>query len=274
MLTELRPQNAKPYIFPTTLPGVGRIERKPGEAAHRAVDKNTFAQVSRRFHYFASKHAFDIPGLGPKQIDALMENNLIATYADIFRLTEDELLALPRFAEISAEKLIKSISTRRTVTLARFITALSIPQVGEETAEDLAEHFGSLGKLMKAEQTELSEINGVGEVVAEKVQEFFADSGNKEIIADLLKEIKIEKVIKKTAGKFTGQTFVLTGTMDKLTRDEAKQKIKDLGGEVTDSVSKNTTYLVAGDKPGSKYTKATQLDVQILSEPEFLNLLK
>lgn len=274
VLTELRPKNAKPYTFPITLPGVGRIERRPGEAAHRAVDKNTFAQVSRRFHYFASKHAFDIPGLGPKQIDALMENKLIATYADIFRLTEDELLALPRFAEISAEKLIKSINTRRTVTLARFITALSIPQVGEETAEDLAEHFGTLEKLMKAGQEELSEINGVGEVVAEKVREFFADSGNKEIIADLLKEVRIEKVEKKKSGKFTGQTFVLTGTMEQLTRDEAKQKIKALGGEVTDSVSKNTTYLLAGAKPGSKYDKAQQLGVQILSEPEFLNLLK
>lgn len=274
VLTELRPKNAKPYIFPNHLPGVGKIERKPGEAAHRAVDKNTFAQVSRRFHYFASKHAFDIPGLGPKQIDALMENKLISTYADIFKLTEDELLALPRFAETSAEKLIKSINSRRTVTLARFITALSIPQVGEETAEDLAEHFGSLEKLMKAGQAELAEINGVGEVVAEKVVEFFRDKDNQKIIADLLKEVKIEKVEKKKPGKLTGQSFVLTGTMESLSRDEAKKKIKDLGGEVSDSVSKNTTYLVAGENPGSKYTKATGLGVTILSESDFLNLLK
>lgn len=278
VLSELRPKNSKPYVFPTTLPGVGRIERKAGEAAHRAVSKNTFAQVSRRFHYFASKHAFDIPGLGPKQIDALMENKLISTYADIFKLTVDELLALPRFAEVSAEKLIKSINSRRQVALPRFITALSIPQVGEETAEDLAEHFGTLEKLMKASQEELAEINGVGEVVAEKVREFFADADNQKMIADLLKEVKIEPFDKlragKVNGKFKGQTFVLTGTMESMGRDEAKKKIKDLGGEVTSSVSANTTYVVAGDKPGSKYDKAQSLGVTILSEDEFLKLLK
>jgi len=181
---------------------------------------------------------------------------------------------LPRFAETSAEKLIKSINSRRQVTLARFITGLSIPQVGEETAEDLAEHFGTLEKLMKAGQAELAEINGVGEVVAEKVKEFFNDKDNQKIIADLLKEVKIERVEKKKAGKLTGISFVLTGTMESLGRDEAKKKIKELGGEVSESVSKNTTYLVAGENPGSKLTKATSLGVQILSEPEFLKLLK
>ncbi len=273
VLTELRPKNTKAYIFPNHLPGIGAIVRLAGEAAHRAVDKNTFAQVSRRFHYFASKHAFDIPGLGPKQIDALMESNLIASYADIFRLTIDELLALPRFAEVSAEKLIKSINSRRQVTLARFITALSIPQVGEETAEDLAQHFGNLDKLMIAQFEELSQINGVGEIVAGKVIEFFADKDNQKTIADLLKEVKIEKVERKQAGKLTGQTFVLTGTLSSMSRDEAKQKIKSLGGEVVASVSKNTNYVVAGTDPGSKYNKAEQLGVEILEEKAFLKLL-
>lgn len=274
VLTELRPKNTKPYFFPKTLPGIGRIERKVGEVAHRAVDKNTFIQTARRLAYFASKHAFDIPGLGPKQIEVLMENNLISNYADIFKLTADELLALPRFAETSAGKLIKSINSRRQVTLARFITALSIPQVGEETAEDLSEHFGTLEKLMKASQEELAKINGVGEVVAEKITQFFADKDNQKIIADLLKEVKIERVEKKKTGKLTGQTFVLTGTMENLSRGEAKKKIKELGGEVNDRVSKNTTYLVAGAKPGGKYDKAQELGVQILSESDFLNLLK
>jgi DNA ligase (NAD+) len=275
VLTELRPKNSKPYLFPSSLPGIGKIERKAGEAAHRAVDKNTFAQVARRFHYFASKHAFDIPGLGPKQIDVLLENKLLATYADIFKLTTEELLALPRFAKTSAEKLVKSINSRRQVTLARFITALSSPQVGEETAEDLAEHFGTLEKLMTAKQEELAEINGVGEVVAEKITEFFANQDNQIIVKDLLKEVKIEptKTSARKSGKLAGQTFVLTGTMEKMTRDEAKKKIKELGGEVTDSVSKNTTYVVAGDNPGSKLTKAEELGVKILSEPEFLGVL-
>lgn len=276
VITELRPPGAKPYVFPSSLPGVGRIERRPGEAAHRAVAKNTFAQAARRLHYFASKQAFDIPGLGPKQIAALLAHKLVATYADIFKLTEDKLLALPRFAATSAKKLITAINSRRQVTLARFITALSIPQVGEEIAEDLAEHFGSLEKLMKANQAELTEINGVGEVVAEKVVEFFGNDDNRKMIADLLKEIKIlprSGGIRKS-GPLAGKTFVLTGTMESLSRDEAKKKIKALGGEVSESVSHNTTYLVAGAKPGSKYAKAQELGVQILSEGEFLKLLR
>lgn len=276
VVKELRPKDAKPYLFPKTLPGIGRIERRPGEAAHRAVDKNTFAQVSRRFHYFAGKSAFDIPGLGPKQIDLLLENKLIATYADIFKLTEDELLALPRFAATSAEKLIKAINSRRTVTLARFIIALSIPQVGEETAEDLAEHFGTLNKLMTAKREELAEINGVGEVVAQKISEFFADQDNRQIIADLLKEVKIlpVKLKAKPTGKLAGQTFVLTGTLESLTRAEAKKKIKNLSGEVTSGVSAGTTYVVAGANPGSKLTRAQELGVKILTEAAFLKLIK
>lgn len=274
VIKELRPKNAKPFLFPKSLPGIGAIRRAPGEAAHRAVDQNTFAQVSRRFHYFASKHAFDIPGLGPKQIDLLLENNLLATYADIFKLTKDELLALPRFAETSVDKLLKSIDSRRRVTLPRFITALSIPQVGEETAEDLANHFGSLDKLMKAKKGELAEINGVGEVVAEKITEFFADSNNKKMIADLLKEVTVEPMAKNLTGKLKGQSFVLTGTLESMSRDEAKRKIKELGGEVTSSVSSQTDYVVAGAKPGSKYTQAQNLGIKIVTEKQFLNLLK
>jgi DNA ligase (NAD+) len=276
VLTELRPKNAKPYLFPKHLPGIGEITRKPGEAAHRAVNKNTFTQTARRLAYLASKHAFDIPGLGPKQIAVLMENKLITTYADIFKLTEDELLALPRFAETSAEKLIKSINSRRTITLARFLVSLSIPQVGEETAEDLAEHFGSLDKLMKAGEAELAEINGVGEVVAEKIVEFFADQDNQKIVADLLKEVKVlpRQGGERKVGPLSNKTFVLTGTMEQLTRDEAKKKIKELGGEVSESISKNTTYLVAGTNPGSKLNKATSLGVTILFEAEFLKLIK
>ncbi|MBI2482053.1 MAG: NAD-dependent DNA ligase LigA [Candidatus Vogelbacteria bacterium] len=273
VLTELRPHNTKPYIFPDHLPGIGAIKRLSGEAAHRAVNNNTFAQVSRRFHYFVSKHAFDIPGLGPKQIDILLENNLISSYADIFKLTDNNLLALPRFAEVSVKKLIRSINSRRQITLARFVTALSIPQVGEETAEDLAQHFGCLDKLMRAGHEELAQINGVGEIVAGKVVEFFADKANQKMVADLLEQVKIERVEKKQAGKLTGQSFVLTGTLSTMSRDETKQKIKSLGGEVVASVSKNTSYVVAGTDPGSKYDKAEQLGVSILDEKAFLKLL-
>lgn len=274
VIPELRPKTSRPFVFPKTLPGVGPIRRRPGEAAHRAVNKNTFAQLKRRFHYFASKAAFDIPGLGPKQIDLLLDNKLLATYADIFRLTKEELLALPRFAEVSAEKLIKAIAARRRVSLSRLLISLSIPQVGEETAEDLAEHFGTLAKLMKAKHNELAEITGVGEVVAGKIIEFFANPDSRAMIADLLTEIQVEKVGQKLAGRLVGQSFVLTGTLTSFGRNEAKRKIKELGGEVNESVSKNTTYVVAGANPGSKFAKAQALGIAILSEPEFLKLIK
>lgn len=276
VIKELRPKNAKPYYFPKSLPGIGRIERRPGEAAHRAVDKNTFAQVSRRLHYFVGKQAFDIPGLGPKQIDVLMENKLIATYADIFKLTEDELLTLPRFAVTSVEKLLAAIDSRRTVSFVRFLTALSIPQVGEETAEDLANHFGTLNKLLTAKQEDLAEINGVGEVVAGKIIDFFANRDNQKIVADLLNEVKIlpVKLKAKPTGKLAGQTFILTGTLVNLTRAEAKKEIKNLSGAVTSSVSSGATYLVAGANPGSKLTRAQELGVKILTEAAFLKLLK
>lgn len=277
VLKELRPKNSKPFVFPKSLPGIGRIERVPGQAAHRAVNKNTFVQLKRRFYYFVGKSAFDIPGLGPKVIDLLLEHDLVSTYADIFRLTYDELVALPRFAEKSAENLIEAINSKRKISLVRFLTGLSIDQVGEETAEDLAQTFGKLERLMRASREEINTVPNIGPIVSEKVYEFFRDKDNQKMIDDLLQEVEVvpeRPLAGAPAGHLSGQTFVLTGTLSSMSRDEAKRRLKALGAEVNDSVSKNTTYVVAGDNPGSKYDKAVELGVSILNEKDFLKLLE
>lgn len=274
VVKELRPKNSKPYVFPTHIPacgGDGRIERIPGQAAWRCVSTDSFEQHKRKFYYFVSKKCLDIDGLGPKIIDALLEANLIATFDDIFTLKKGDLLALPRFAEKSVDNLLESIEKGRKTTLPRFLASLSIPQVGEETAYDLAEHFGGVEKIMEAKYEELEAIYGVGPVVARAVVEWFKESDNRKLIKNLLKQMDIEKV--KVGSKLKGKSFVFTGTMN-MERDVAQNIVRELGGEVSSSVSKNTTYLVAGESAGSKLDKAKDLGVMVLSEEEFLKVVK
>ncbi len=279
VLTELRTGKEKSFVWPITVPecgGDGRIERVAGAAAWRCVDKNSFSQVKRRWYHFVSKKAFNIDGLGPKIIDLLLENHLIATFDDVFTLKRGDLLALPRFAEKSVDNLLDSISKAKKQTLARFLVALSIPQVGEETAEDLANHFKTIEAIQSATFEELEKINGVGPVVGRAVVDFFKDRSNKALVRRSLKHVKLEKVEAPARGAapLAGKSFVLTGTLSSLSRDEAKAKIKSLGGDVVGSVSKNTSYVVAGTDPGSKYDKAQELGVTILDEVSFLKLIK
>lgn len=280
VLPELRTGKEKVFTFPQTLEECGGpIERRPGEAAHRCVNPNSFSQLRRRFHYFASKAAFDIAGLGPKIIDQLLEAKLIARFDDIFTLKRGDLLNLPRFGEKSADKLLAAIEKRREITLPRFLAALSIPQVGEETAEDLAAHFGSLEKVREAEAEELEAIPGVGPVVARSVYNWFREAANRKLVDNLLKQVCIQRFDLKGAQGRTltlvqGRTFVLTGTLASLSRDEAKAEIKKRGGQVSSAVSGETDYVVAGADPGSKLDRARELGVAVLSEAEFLKLLK
>jgi len=277
VLTEMRTGKETPYHFPKKVPacgGDGSIERIEGEAAWRCVNKKSFSQQKRKFYHFVSKHAFDIEHMGPKNIDLFLEHGLIVNFDDIFSLKKGDLLTLPRFAEKSAENIIEAINARKEISLPRFITALSIPNIGEETAEDLAEKFGTIENLEKATMEELENINGVGGVVAESVRDWFAEKENKDLVRRLLKHVTVVRPQKKKATPLAGQSFVLTGSLSTMSRDEAKQKIKDLGGDVVGSVSKNTSYVVAGTDPGSKYDKAQELGVEILDEDEFLRLLK
>ncbi len=286
VLTEMRTGKEKPYVFPEFVPecgGDGRIERVPGQVAYRCVNKNSAAQHKRKLYHFVSKHAFDIDHLGPKIIDVLIENSLISDAADIFSLKKGDLLSLPRFAEKSVDNLLESIDQARRVSLPRFLVGLSIPQVGEETAEDIAKHFKTLEKIRESSKEELEALDGVGPIVAEAVYVWFREKNNKKLTDDLLKEIEIEKMLvvggsgAGSAGAnalFVDKTFVLTGSLESMSRDEAKKKIKERGGDVTSAVSAKTSFVVAGSEPGSKFEKATELGVTVLSEAEFLRMLK
>lgn len=275
VVTELRTGKEKPYHFPTHVPacgGDGRIERIPGQVAHRCVNPNSYEQQKRKFYHFVGKHCFDIDGLGPKIIDSLLDSGLVVTFDDIFTLTKGDLLGLPRFAEKSADNLISAISSARKVTLARFITSLSIPQVGEETAHDLATRFGTIEAIREASYETLEAIHGVGPVVARAVCDWFGESAHKKLVSRLLKEVTIEKNKITANPKISGKTFVFTGTMTSLGRDEAQNIVRAQGGKVGSSVSKETSYLVAGENPGSKYDKAMELGVTVLSEKQFLKM--
>lgn len=275
VVKEMRTGKEKSYLFPSFVEDCdGPIERIPGQAAYRCVNKNSFAQKRRTFYYFVSKKGFDIEGCGPKVIDALLDAGLIGSYDDLFTLTEGDILSLPRFAEKSAKNLIESIVHARTVTLEKFLTALSIPNVGEETAHDLAEAFGNIEKIRSATLDDFNAEYGIGDVVAHALVAWFADSHHRSLLERLLTHVRIEnpkRVAKK--GKLSGMTFVLTGTLASLDRDEAKERIRALGGEISESVSSKTTFVVAGDNPGSKLAKARSLGARILTEKEFKNML-
>jgi len=275
VVPELRPKNAKTYSFPKKVPecgGDGAIERVPGMAAWRCVSKNSAAQQRRRFHHFVGKSAFDIDGLGARTVDLLLDEGLITTYADIFTLTSGDVEGLEGFAERSAQNLIEGINARKKITLARFLIGLSIAQVGEETARDLASYFGSLEKIRSASVDELQKVEGVGAVVAKSIHDWFRAPDHRQALDELLKHVTIATSKRKASGALSGKTFVLTGTLSMLSRDEAAAKIRNAGGSVRSSVSQKTDYVVAGEKAGSKYDKARELGVAILSEEEFLRL--
>ncbi|MDE2037759.1 MAG: NAD-dependent DNA ligase LigA [Patescibacteria group bacterium] len=277
VVPELRPAGARPFAWPSRVAacgGDGRIERVPGEAAWRCVSRDSFEQQRRKLHYFASKHCFDIDGMGPKAIDALLESGLIAGPADIFDLKKGDLMGLDRFAEKSADNLIRAIDKARTVTPARFLASLSIPQVGEETSYDLARHFKTVEAVMAASEESLMSVYGVGETVARSLAGWSADPANKKLVKGLLKRVTVAEAEpagegSPSASKLAGLTFVFTGTMPTLDREEAQSAVRRLGGGVSGSVSKKTSYVVAGAEAGSKLDKARALGVNVIDEKAF-----
>ena len=284
VMKEMRGGEEQPFKWPTSMPacgGDGRIERIPGEAAWRCVDRNSFSIQKRKFYHFVSKHAFDIEGLGPKIVDLLLEHKLISSFGDIFTLTRGDLLELPRFADTAANNLLEAIQKARTVSFSKFLTALSIPQVGEETAYDLAVHFGTFEKLHRAlmnrpiASKELEHISGIGPIVERSIVDWFADPRHQKLLRELLKHISVQPAKKvATDLPLSGKTVVLTGTLATLSREEAEDIIRKLGGNPSGSVSKNTHFVVIGENPGSKYETAKKLGVHILSEKEFLALVR
>lgn len=275
VLKEMRTGREKIFRMPKKCPMCSTaVVSEKGSPIAKCPNKKCPSRHRRSLYYFTSKHAMDIEGLGPKIIDALLDNGLIQDAADIFDLKEGDLIPLERFGEKSAKNIIEAIAGRREISLARFIIALGILHVGEETANDLAEHFNSIDELKKADIEGLEAIGNIGEVVAKSVYEWFKDNYNKKFLERLLKKIKIKKEKRTKGTKLAGKTFVLTGVLESMSRGKAEEKIRMLGGHPADSVSKNTDFVVAGAEPGSKYDKAKQLGVKILNEKEFLAIIK
>lgn len=281
VLPELRTGKEKKFVWPKHVEecgGKGEIERIPGEAAWRCKDLNSFSVARRKFRHFASRVALNIEGLGESTVDALLEKGLVAAYDDFFTLKEGDLLTLEGFAEVSAKKLIASIQkTAAHVPLARLITGLSIPHVGEETAFLLSRYYKTIDALAEAKEEELAHIKGVGEVMGRAIAVWFKIADNKKMLTRLKKRIHIENEEYRTPDAklpLSGRTFVLTGTLSSMDRDEAKAKLRALGADVSGSVSKNTFAVVAGEEAGSKLDKAQELGVSVMDEKEFLSLLR
>jgi DNA ligase (NAD+) len=276
VLPELRTGKEREFKMPKTCPACGEKLIKPeGEVVWRCPNPKCFARQREYFYHFISKAAFDIVGLGPKIVDRLIDEGLVSDPADLFKLKEGDILPLERFAEKSAQNLISAIQSRKKITLPRFIYALGIRNIGEETAQDLAKYFGSIEKLKKASLEELQKIMDIGPVVAKSIYDWFREKRNLEFL-EKLKKVGVEIVEEKKpkSQPLRGKTFVLTGGLETMTREEAKEKIRLLGGEVSESVSKKTDYVVVGKEPGSKLDKAKQLGIKTISEKEFLSLLK
>lgn len=276
VLTALRPQEAKPWVFPThssLCGGTGEIERIPGEAAHRCKVAGSFEQQARKLIHFAGKSALDIDGMGRETVKLLMGHDLISEFDDIFELTKDELLGLPGFEETKANNLIESIEKSRTVSLARLLIGLGIPHVGSETAFLLATDFNTLAALRAASAERVSAIEGIGPIIGASVAQWFRDQQHRAMLARLTKHLTIEKVAPPKRGALTGKTVVITGTLPMLSREEAEARVRAAGGKVTSSVSVKTSFVVAGENPGSKYEKAQALGVSVIDEATFLKRL-
>ena len=250
------------------------VERAEGVAAYRCTGLACPAQLKESLKFFAARGSMDIEGLGEKIIDQLVEQELVCDPGDLYLLTKEHMASLGRMADKSAQNLFEAIKKSKSTTLPRFISSLGIRHVGVATARQLAEHFGDLVHIMQENEEALQEVDDIGPEVARSVATFFAQEQNRKVVAKLLKAgVQFPKVQARREGKLSGQIFVLTGSLNAMTRPEAKKRLEALGGKVTVSVSKKTSYVIAGADPGSKRDKAERLGVQILNEAELLLLL-
>jgi len=279
VIVERRPEGAKKIKLPTKCPVCkSDVEKVADEAVARCTG-GLFCPAQRKesLRHFASRRAMDIEGLGTKLIDQLVDGEQVHTPADLFKLTVAQLAELDRMGEKSAAKLVEAMQASKKTTLSRFLYALGIRDVGEATAAALASHFGQLGPLIEASEEAIQEVADVGPVVAAHVHHFFQQKHNREVI-EALREQGVDwpaqkKRAEASSGALAGKTFVITGTLDSMSRDEAGDRITALGGKVSGSVSKKTSYVIVGAEPGSKLQKAQELGVEVLDEKGFLQLL-
>lgn len=277
VVTELRPKSAQVYNFEAALkhqyPEL-QFERPAGEAVYRLKGASGTILLKQALEHFASKGALDIDTLGEKNVVALVDAGLVNDLADIYTITKEQLLQLDRFADISAQKLVGAIMAAKTPPLERFVYGLGIRHVGTQTAIDLVNHFGSLEGLQHATIEQLEAVNGVGNVVAESIVAWFADEDNIQLL-EKFASLGVKPHFEKKTGKLNGQSFVVTGTLETMGRDLAAERIRTLGGTFQSTVTKDTTYLVAGGNVGaSKLKKATEYGTKIIDEKQFLKLLE
>ncbi len=272
-LVSLRTGKEKIFIMPGQINGV-KIIKPSGEAVARLENLQYGEVVWQQLIHFVSKSAFDIDGLGEKILAQLMGEGLIVSAVDIFKLKADDLVGLDRFAETSAQNLIDSIKAHCKVSLGRFIYALGIRHVGAKTASDIAEHFTSLDNFLQAQPETLDSIGGIGEVVSVSLASWLSDKVNQKLVHDLVAAgVEVQDQATKKAGKLTNTSWVFTGTLSSMSREEASSKVVALGGNVTSVVSKSTNFVVAGDEPGSKIEKAKKFGINILNEQQFSKAL-
>jgi DNA ligase (NAD+) len=276
VVTQLRPKSSKPFKYEEALrqqyPEL-EFDRPEGEVVYRVKGATGTLLLTQALIHFASKGALDIDTLGEKNVEALVSAGLVKDLADIYTITKEQLLELDRFADISAQKLVDAIQTKKTPPLERFVYGLGIRHVGEQTAIDLVNHFGSLDALQHATIDQLEAVDGVGTVVAESIAAWFADEDNEALLRKF-EDLSVQPHFERKSGRLNGTAFVVTGTLQTMGRDEAAEKIRNLGGTFQTSVAKDTTYLVAGGKVGgSKLKKATEYGTKIIDEPTFLKLV-
>ena len=274
VVTERRKGREERFRMPAACPVCGaKVVRAEGEVAYRCIGLACPAKLKQQLRFFGARGAMDIEGLGEKLVDQLVEQRLVRDVADLYHLDADTLVALERMGKKSAANLRAQLERSKQTTLPRLLVALGIRQVGEATAKALAEHFGTLERLMDATEEELREVRDVGPEVAASIRGFFAEKQNRKVIQKLLAAGVRPAAVSRPKGPLAGKKFVLTGTLETMTRPEAQRRIEALGGRVQSSVSKETDYVVVGADPGSKATKAKALGVRTLQEKALLKLL-
>jgi DNA ligase (NAD+) len=275
VLTELRDGTEKPFNMEEELKNHPLdFVRDKDEAAWRATSRNNPIIIKRAVQHFASKSALDIEGLGEKNVEVLVDAGLVTDLADIYKLTKDQVLGLERFAEISASKLVQSIADKKTPPLPRFLNGLGIRHVGAQTSIDIAERFHNMDNLSKASYEDLADVEGIGEIVAHSILEWFADEANQELLAKFAEFGVKPQSAEKIEGKLSGLSFVITGSLPDMSREQAAEAIRQLGGTFQSGVGQGTTYLVHGQNVGdSKRAKAEQLGVKLLPAQEFIKML-
>jgi DNA ligase (NAD+) len=276
-LKKLRTGKEKPFVMPTHCPDCNTklVKAKETEAIWRCPNNSCPSRLYKRIQHYASKAALDIEGLGEKNVIALINADLIKDQADIYTVKKEDLLKLERFADISADKLVSAIHSKKNPPLDRFVYGLGIRQVGVQTAIDLTQHFKTLNKLSNSTIDELSEIEGIGEVVAEAIVEWFEEPHNKKLLEKFEKFGVNPESAHEATGPLQGKNFVVTGSLESMSRDEAAEKIRNLGGTFQSSVGKETDYLVVGANVGaSKLEKAAKFGTNQINEQEFLRMIK